>query len=140
MNGVRSLAMMWVVIGHMFTSMIGATTNVSTSVEKLSFLKPFFLFIEAGLFSVDVFFFIGGLLVAYVMLKDTTKSDLKYPLAIVQRVLRFWPSYLFTILFYYSFYKHLGSGPNWDTDTWNVQMCDKMWKPLLFVDNLVDNG
>ena len=77
---------------------------------------------------------------AYVMLKDTNKSDLKYPLAIVQRVLRFWPSYFFTILFYYSFYKHLGSGPSWDTDTWNVQMCDKMWKPLFFVDNLVDNG
>lgn len=34
-------------------------------------------------------------------------------MAIVNRALRFWPSYIVVILIYYSLYVHSGSGPQW---------------------------
>jgi peptidoglycan/LPS O-acetylase OafA/YrhL len=91
-------------------------------------------------FAVDVFFFIAGLLLTHVFLRDSSKLLAKYPLAIFQRMLRIWPSYIFTILIYYSVYDHLGSGPLWGQDEIYTSVCGRMWKPIFFVDNLVDNG
>ena len=99
-----------------------------------------FLIVEAGLFAVDTFFFVGGFLVAYVFLREHVKTGLKYPLAILNRYLRFVPSYLLAILLFYSIMPHLGSGPYWNFQIAQVNNCDRIWKPLLFVDNLVDNG
>ena len=140
LNGVRSLSMMWVIIGHMYGNLLMGALNIQSSVEKNSFEKPFFLLIEGGVFAVDVFFFIAGLLLAHVFLRDLSRSLAKYPLAIIQRMLRLWPSYIFTILIYYSVYVHFGSGPLWGQDEIYTSACGKMWKPIFFVDNLVDNG
>lgn len=70
------------------------------------------------------------------------KSVLKYPLAILHRLLRFWPSYIMAILIYYSLFLHSGEGPLWWTveKAGQVENCSSIWKPLIFVDNLVDNG
>jgi peptidoglycan/LPS O-acetylase OafA/YrhL len=68
------------------------------------------------LIAVDTFFFVGGFLVTYSIIKNIKnhKKGFKfYLLAILQRALRFWPSYIFIILIYYSIYLHLGSGPQW---------------------------
>jgi peptidoglycan/LPS O-acetylase OafA/YrhL len=77
----------------------------------------FFLFIDAAFFAVDTFFLLGGFLVAYSFLREKSKNILKYPIAIVHRILRFWPSYLTTILVFYAIFIHTGSGPIW----WNNQ-------------------
>jgi peptidoglycan/LPS O-acetylase OafA/YrhL len=68
------------------------------------------------LYSVDVFFFVGGFLLAYGFLKekDKIKSNSKYGLAILNRYLRIVPSYFIAIMIYYSVYPHLGNGPFWD--------------------------
>jgi len=58
----------------------------------------------------------------------------------LQRILRFWPSYIFAILFFYSIYEHLGSGPIWGQDENTTKFCEQMWRPILFVDNFVNNG
>ena len=54
--------------------------------------------------------------------------------------MRFIPSYLVAILIYYTIFPHLGSGPFWSLEANQVQTCDGMWRSLLFVDNLVNNG
>lgn len=69
--------------------------------------------IEAGLFAVDTFFFIGGFLVAYSVLRQKMKSKWNYALAIFLRALRLWPAYLMTILIFYSMFIHTNSGPFW---------------------------
>jgi hypothetical protein len=61
-------------------------------------------------------------------------------MAIVQRLLRLWPSYIFALIVYYSVYIHMGSGPIWGQDQEVVQMCTRMWRPIFFVDNFVQNG
>lgn len=63
-------------------------------------------------------------------------------MAILHRVLRFWPSYIVIILLYYSVQIHVGDGPLWKENLTLGQIpdCEGGWKALLFVDNLVDNG
>lgn len=70
------------------------------------------------------------------------KSIMKYPLAIVHRLLRFWPSYIMAMLIYYGIMMHTGSGPIWYKlqTAGQIDYCDSMWKPIIFVDNIVDNG
>jgi peptidoglycan/LPS O-acetylase OafA/YrhL len=76
------------------------------------------LFIEAGVLAVDSFFFIGGFLVSYSILKDVKiKSRFRYFLAIINRYLRLIPAYFLTILIYYSILAHLVSGPFWFQNT-----------------------
>ena len=110
-NGIRSLAMMWVIFGHEYSLVLGFTSNILSLNNK--FGSWFFLIIEAALFSVDTFFFVGGFLVAYVFLREKSQSFLKYPLAILNRYLRIVPAYLLAMLIYYSVFPHLGSGPLW---------------------------
>ena len=50
---------------------------------------------------------------AFVFMREKSKSLLIYPLGILQRALRIWPAYLMDLLFYYTVYMHLGSGPKW---------------------------
>ena len=50
---------------------------------------------------------------ALVFMREKKMAWFKYPLAILQRVLRIWPAYLIAILFYYTMFMHLGSGPKW---------------------------
>ena len=139
-NGVKTIAMMWVIFGHLYSVRLQNCVNALDIKQEVE--STFFLFFIAAFFAVDVFFYIGGFLVAYSFLRSNMKSLLKYPLAIVHRLLRFWPSYIMTILIYYSLFLHAGSGPLW----WlaeilgQVNNCASMWKPLIFVDNLVDNG
>jgi peptidoglycan/LPS O-acetylase OafA/YrhL len=98
--------------------------------------------VTGGFLAVDVFFFIGGFLVAYSFMREKSKSLLKYPMAILHRVLRFWPSYIMVILLYYSVQIHAGNGPLWKENNTlgQIPYCSGAWKSLLFVDNLVDNG
>lgn len=99
-----------------------------------------FLVVLAGLYAVDVFFFIGGFLIAYAFIKDQTKSGMKYFLAVVNRILRFWPSYFMAILLFYAILPHTGSGPFWKQAMTSTESCHSIWRPMLFIDNLVDNG
>lgn len=61
--------MIWIVLGHVYSSFITFGINISTSVEKNTLLTSFGLVIEGALFAVDVFFYLGGFLVAYSILK-----------------------------------------------------------------------
>jgi peptidoglycan/LPS O-acetylase OafA/YrhL len=132
--------MMWVVIGHLFSVRLQNIINPRTVSWQIE--TPYFLPFLSSFYAVDVFFYIGGFLVAYSFLRNQMKSVMKYPLAIVHRVLRFWPSYIIAIIIYYSMMLHTGSGPLWyKLESWGqFENCSSMWKTLLFVDNIAYNG
>ena len=138
-NGVKSLSMMWVIFGHVYSLSINFSTN-SFTFEKNQLSGWYALLLEAALFSVDTFFFLGGFLVAYAVLKDNSLNLVKYPLAILNRYLRFFPSYLMAILIFYCFLLHMTWGPFSGLSDSSIVACRAIWRPLLFVDNLVDNG
>lgn len=132
--------MMWVIFGHMYSVRIQNIVNALTVTNEVE--TPFYLLVLASFFAVDVFFYIGGFLVAYSFLRNSMKSIMKYPLAIVHRVLRFWPSYIMAMLIYSGIMIHTGSGPLWYKlqTVGQIDYCDSMWKSIIFIDNIVDNG
>lgn len=59
----------------------------------------------------------------------------------LHRYIRLTPVIAICMLFYVSLYRHLGSGPLWDSYTSAYQLCDKSWwGTLLFVQNYVFPG
>ena len=132
--------MIWVIFGHMYSVRIQNIVNALTVANEVE--TPFYLLVLASFFAVDVFFYIGGFLVAYSFLRNSMKSIMKYPLAIVHRVLRFWPSYIMAMLIYSGIMIHTGSGPLWYKlqTVGQIDYCDSMWKSIIFIDNIVDNG
>ncbi len=138
-NGFRAFAMFEVIYGHYYMQeLAGSMGSLNEFKHILHSLNT--LLVEACIFSVDIFFYLGGFFVAFVILREKSSGSLKYPVAILQRALRFWPCYLYCILLYYSVYIHTGSGPFWGRDTAGPEACSTIWRPLLFIDNLVDNG
>ena len=138
-NGIKSLGMVWVVFGHEYIFSIFYVVNTLT-MEKNELSGWTALLTEAGFLSVDTFFFVGGFLVAYSVLREKSKTLLKYPLAVLNRYLRFFPSYLMVILIFSAFLMHVVWGPFVGINSKLVKNCDSFWRPLLFVDNLVQNG
>ena len=68
LDGVRALAMMWVVFGHTYFFYLFIGVENSFSLPDVA-RHPYFLVVEAGLFSVDVFFMLGGFFLACIMLR-----------------------------------------------------------------------
>lgn len=46
------------------------------------------------------------------------------------------------MVIYYGLMMHTGSGPLWYKlqTVGQIDFCKTMWKPIIFVDNIVDNG
>ena len=72
---------------------------------------------RANFFSLDVFFYLGGFLVAYSILdKKRLKffqitKPLNVLLVVVHRALRIWPCYIVAILFWWKITPYLSTGP-----------------------------
>ena len=76
LNGVKSLAFFYVILGHEFA--IRITILPRNPVEIQEIMKTdYFEFLAAGFYAVDVFFWIGGFLVAFVLL-DAKKISYIY--------------------------------------------------------------
>lgn len=67
LNGVRALAMLYVIFGHEYGFVLGGVENIM-STEPMT-QTWFYVLVSGGLFAVDTFFFIGGFLAAYAVLK-----------------------------------------------------------------------
>ena len=59
--------MMWVVLGHLFSNRLQNNVNIAGINDYVEL--PYFLFISAAFISVDVFFWMGGFLVAYSIMR-----------------------------------------------------------------------
>ena len=103
--------MMWIVMGSTFLFNVIGATNAATI--DLVFQKPFVLLLEACVLTSDVLFFLGGFFLAYKFAKDSSNTYKKYVFTILQKLMRILPAYVLTILFWYSVFIHLGSGPRW---------------------------
>ncbi|XP_011506464.1 PREDICTED: nose resistant to fluoxetine protein 6-like isoform X3 [Ceratosolen solmsi marchali] len=73
-HGLRAISMAWVILGH--TCII--VFKYSDNMEYRKIVEKRFLFqtIQNGAFSVDTFFFMGGLLVSFLYFRTNAKGDL----------------------------------------------------------------
>ncbi|XP_073233069.1 nose resistant to fluoxetine protein 6-like [Porites lutea] len=142
LNGVRVLSMWWVILGHTYLWLLlfrilnnlGLALNIT---HRFSFEA-----VNSAFFSVDSFFLLSGLLVAYLGFRRMDKNNGRLPLFqfYFHRFWRLTPSYMFVILFYHNLMKFLGDGPLW----YGIQQpttCGKYWwTNLLYINNFHPNS
>ncbi|XP_076232213.1 nose resistant to fluoxetine protein 6-like [Calliopsis andreniformis] len=74
-HGLRVISMAWVILGHACITAFKYSDNMEY--RKVVEKKFLFQTITNGAFSVDTFFFMGGLLVSFLYFRTNAKGDLK---------------------------------------------------------------
>lgn len=145
-NGIRALSMFWVIGAHTHLwTMFFADNAIQLFVDVV----PRFSYqvIINGFYSVDSFFFLSGLLVSYLTLREMNrrrargKTWLAFPALsyYIHRFLRLTPGYAFVLFFVWQVTPLLGSGPTWNSSIQGqVTNCDSYWySNLLYINNFV---
>ncbi|GMT21981.1 hypothetical protein PFISCL1PPCAC_13278, partial [Pristionchus fissidentatus] len=101
---IRFFSMVWVVLGHLFA---GLTSVMANSVDVVAITQDTTTeFIINAFFSVDSFFFIGGVLLTFLWFKSyqknprLTNSPAAWVMFYVHRILRLSPPFYMIVLFY----------------------------------------
>nr|KAG5706678.1 hypothetical protein BaRGS_005748 [Batillaria attramentaria] len=88
--------------------------------------------------SVDTFFVLSGLLVAYLSLKemDKSKGKVNWPMFYFHRFWRLTPVYMMVIFFNTALQPYLGSGPFWPDRDGSRKACEESWwTNMLYINN-----
>ncbi|CAK8686761.1 unnamed protein product [Clavelina lepadiformis] len=143
LHGMRFLSMSWVILGHSFLFSVQFSDNMKFVGEY--FINHFeFQAIGNATLSVDSFFFLSGLLVVYLGMRELKKRNgkINIPLMYLHRYIRLTPPYAFLILMSVSLWPKFGTGPMWPALGHSLQaQCDKYWwTNLLYINNLYPAG
>ena len=144
LNGIRTLSMFWVILGHSYLFVLPSLTNtmsVVTEVAPRFSSQP----VSNGYYSVDSFFVLSGFLVMYLSLRElarTHKSSRGYILFLIKfylhRVLRITPTLFVVLVFIWQLLPLVSDGPLWrQAIDPQVALCDGInWIfPLLYLNN-----
>ncbi|KAL4445123.1 hypothetical protein ABPG74_018851 [Tetrahymena malaccensis] len=146
-NGIRTFSFLQVILGHEFFSRLSYMQNPQ-DLQIIVKENPIFLFISSCLFSVDVFFLLGGFFVSYVAadpkllnnfnLKNPFKAFYCYLLAFINRIVRILPTYFVALMIFWKLVPYLGESPTWQRYIIHAGECDDVWwQKLLFIDNMI---
>ena len=142
LNGIRVISMFWVIIAH---TNLWYFFYISNDIAFLRDTVPRFSYkmVPNGVFAVDTFFLISGLLTTYLTLREMKKRKGKFNLLYyyLHRLLRITPVYAFVLFSYWFLTVHLADGPIWRQtigyDSRFYQNCEKYWwTNLLYINNL----
>nr|KAG5692737.1 hypothetical protein BaRGS_033848 [Batillaria attramentaria] len=139
-HGVRFFSMTWVVLGHTFLMPVGAASNLLTYFAGAT-QRWTFQAISNATVSVDTFFVLSGLLVAYLSLKEMkrTAGKLNWFMFYFHRFWRLTPPYMLIIVVYMCLGRYWGSGPLWLDKQGDRDNCKtSWWTNLLYINNFVD--
>jgi peptidoglycan/LPS O-acetylase OafA/YrhL len=133
------LSIFWVIYGHDFLIRFRAISNIADYgyiIESVGFVT----LAPSAYFAVDVFFFLGGFLAAFMVIEKLRNMKKITPAIIpsmwLHRFLRIWPTFAFCLLVYYKLSVYFFSGPIWSMYINETQYCDgTFWRNLLFIDN-----
>ncbi|XP_064649525.1 nose resistant to fluoxetine protein 6-like isoform X2 [Lineus longissimus] len=135
-HGIRVLSMWWVILGHVYAFSV---YNVDNLLDLAGVLKRFsFQAIGNATFSVDSFFFLSGLLVTFLILKEMRAKDGKVNWALLyfHRFWRLTPAYMFVLMFYTALAKYINIGPAALVANTQKNPCvDYWWTNLLYINN-----
>jgi len=139
LHGMRFFSMSWVVLGH--TPFFGQNSIDNAVPMGEYFLNHVgFQVVANAFFSVDSFFFLSGLLVTFLGMKELEKRSgkMNIPMAYLLRWIRLTPPYAFLILMLVSIYPMLGDGPMWQPSVGaQSKLCvDNWWTNILYINNL----
>ncbi|XP_071115657.1 nose resistant to fluoxetine protein 6-like [Haliotis cracherodii] len=137
-HGIRFISMSWVILGH--TYFFGLTTfrNVVTELPNLVSRWTFDA-IDNATFSVDTFFLLSGLLVAYLALKELQKGEgrINWFMFYFHRYWRLTPPYMLFMMVYVVLFKYWGSGPYFPQTTPDHVCKSNFWVNMLYLQNII---
>ncbi|KAJ5073227.1 o-acyltransferase [Anaeramoeba ignava] len=140
LNFMRFLSMLWVILGHTYTT--GLAVPVTDNLQQFSlWLKKFsFQVIPGAEFGVDTFFFLGGFLISFLLishLEKTNKRMINFGKFYLHRIIRLLPVFTYVLFFSYTLAPYLGNGPVWPrTKNLLETNCKKYWwTNILFINN-----
>ena len=119
-DGIRAIAVLWVIIFHAWLFQYNDFTLVGEKVLE----NPFLIWISKGDLGVDLFFVISGFLIGTILFKEFKRTNqLSFKKFYVRRILRLLPVYVFSMLIGIYFI---------EGDTWK-----SAWSNLLYINNYV---
>ena len=144
LNAVRVMSIGWVVLGHTCINyiFIAATSNYDTLMDILT--QPSYIVVYGAFYAVDTFFWLSGLLMAYLFIIEVNKKNKFTPgnlgLFYLHRYLRITPVFMFCLLFVWTMQVHLGSGPLWFDIESLIGDCEEYWfASLIYLNNFIAN-
>ena len=97
LDGIRSIACLFVLSGHIFWETVQNAVQRHTSAEVFKLLE---FFLGNGGMGVRIFFCLSGFLITYLILLEVKKTGhLNVKNFYIRRVLRIWPLYFVVVLF-----------------------------------------
>jgi len=143
LNGVRVIAMAFVVLGHTFYFMWDTMAMLNAQ-EIILVVREFrFQLVIAGFYAVDTFFFLSGFLVAYFFVKELQGRGLK-PMVLFMyyfhRIYRLTPALFMGLMFFWLITPYWDNGPYWIfyQKFVNDHCNDGWWYTLLYIQNFID--
>ncbi|KAJ2950206.1 hypothetical protein O0L34_g11568 [Tuta absoluta] len=138
LDGIRAISMMWVILGHAFTTFPVRLNLIDTTSWGLSIESTW---VTAAPISVDTFFMLSGLLLVYTAAAKFTAMKLlkNVHLFYLNRLMRMFPLLAACILLQASFLYRLSDGPAFETAAHETNKCRLYWwSTLLYVQNYVN--
>ncbi|XP_039271604.2 nose resistant to fluoxetine protein 6-like [Styela clava] len=140
LHGLRFISMSWIILGHTVSFTLGLTDNI-IDISNYFLSHGSLQAISNSTFSVDTFFFLSGLLVAYLGLREMDKRNgkINVPLMYLSRYLRLTPSMAAVMLFTVSVYSQIGFGLFYQPimqDSFSKPCQKYWWTNLLYIDNM----
>ncbi|XP_060069288.1 nose resistant to fluoxetine protein 6-like [Ylistrum balloti] len=138
LNGMRFLSITWVIMGHCFMQDL-----TSARINSLPFLQTVmnrwtYQTILNALVSVDTFFTMSGLLLAYMLMKEVKKNgNINWSLFYFHRFWRLTPMYMLVMMIDSTLTKYMGGngGPLWPREGIDTNCADTWWQNLLYINN-----
>ncbi|XP_055842822.1 nose resistant to fluoxetine protein 6-like, partial [Episyrphus balteatus] len=137
LTGFRVLSMVWIILCHCYSM-----SPMLPMINKFD-LIPWFkaastMHITMATVSVDTFFFISGLLIAWLGFRELDKSNgkLNISLMYLHRYIRLTPPLAAVILYNVAIDKYIGTGPLREVyKEFNGNCRDNWWSTLLYIQN-----
>lgn len=144
LNGIRVISISWVILGHtlVFILQAQASENIASALGR--WLDNFaFQAISNAFLSVDTFFFLSGMLLAYHTLKKMKETGGKIPWLwyYIHRYIRLTPTLALLIVVLTFLLPNLNQGPVWFRLDMTIGFCKSYWwSDLLYINNFVQGG
>ncbi|CAG0905380.1 unnamed protein product, partial [Darwinula stevensoni] len=142
LHGIRFVTMTWVVLGHTYSIMTAGVPMINPMVLDEMTKVFFFNAILNATPSVDTFFFMSGLLVSYLLLKELQRNKGKFNIIkfYIHRYIRLTPIYAMFIWFSVDLFPYTFSGPLQKivSDVLTDPCRDQWWRNLLYINNMVE--
>ena len=122
-DGIRAIAILWVIIFHVWLFQYNDYPAVGDKVTEYSLL----MWISKGDLGVDLFFVISGFLIGTILFKEFNKTNtLNFKRFYIRRFLRLMPVYIFSMVIGV-YFLHGHPAGNWDM----------AWSNILYINNYV---